>query len=158
LVNPPAWGANNVLGISVVCPDDGRDYQFVIDASCSYLAGSGEAGGFILVEEDGAGGGPTDRDWQYCSGTGVHRNASNVHLHYVRESPTNGETYYFYVEFVSTTIAAADFHVNPTDNVSNFPNITAANWAGATSWSRIHLTVMPHTGDPTVAANYTVDS
>jgi hypothetical protein len=158
LVGPTPGGIANVLGVTVVIPNDGRSYQVAISAHCRYVSTNNTAGGFCLVEEDLSGGGPTDVDWSYVQGPHANATAGEATLHYVDEAPTNGETYYYYVEFTAMSALQANFSVNPTDNTGGFANITAANWAGATAWSRIHATVMPYTDDPAVAANYTIDS
>jgi len=148
LATAPAWAPATALGIEVTIPDDGRAYQIILEANCRYVVGNGTVGGFWLVEEDASGGGPADRDFTFVYGPSTC--ADEATLRYVDEAPTNGETYYYYVEVATTDNAVARFNVNPTD-ANGFPNV-GGDFAGLTSWSRIHATISPYTDDPAAGA------
>jgi hypothetical protein len=145
LVNPPGWPASNVLGVAVTVPNDGRDYEVVVQAVCTYhIDNASVLAGFWLVQ-DITGGAITDLDFKFVhvDASGGHGSSGAVTLQYTSAAAvTNNDVMNFYVEFAASDGTAANFHTNPSDAVNAFPN-ALLDMNTLTSWSNIVATIRP---------------
>jgi hypothetical protein len=133
----------DVAGLSIAysIPNDGRAYQAIVRAQCTYMVNGANAIGFWLLVDSGGGAGATDRDMKFIyHGTSLHVNS--VSLAAIDSSAANGASCVAHVEFAGTTATSANCRINPTEGVAPFPNL-GVDFNGEVSSCRLQVEVRP---------------